>query len=463
MDAVLSNAHLITGQSVKLTSGTLISLLLITEAALLSQITVAILLLYVLFNAIRNHVRPPSERWRFIRTATDYYFFHLLFMDLIQGLGSVLHIRWINLQTVEAGSTYCSAQGFIKQFGNVGVALTTFVIAVHTFAVLFLRWRIPETKLLPLGVIGLIWLFLILATSIPWATKDDYYYQTGYWVSGKQSLLSRAWILVYGYSFSVGLIKDTEIFTFSGFLLYIPLFFRLRGTIQGYPEHRRRQMHIARQLLVYPIAYVIIITPISVVRKIQFTNTKKMEKTGEIALGKPAVAPALVGFAGVFFSLSGFVDAILYIITRPSILRSFLSTFQSDAGPEPPAKDQHQARAPSPTTMPEVTINSGFGPEADSREGGFRNERYYGGNSGTEVSEDGHQEYKERDYGLPTVTVMSENHLTPPSLRTRGTIVEYGYERPSYGRQEGTSSSAGTRYGSSSPHRQGSSSTAAER
>ncbi|KAG8949708.1 hypothetical protein FRC00_008009, partial [Tulasnella sp. 408] len=166
MDAVVSNAPLQSGsgQAVHLTSGTLISLL---------------------FNAIRNRVRPPirygREPWRFIRTATDYYFFHLLFMDLIQALGSVLHIRWIHLQTVEAGSTYCSAQGFIKQLGNVGVALTTFVIAVHTFAVLFLRWRVPDTKWLPLGVIGLIWLFLILATSIPWGTKEDYYYQTGYW------------------------------------------------------------------------------------------------------------------------------------------------------------------------------------------------------------------------------------------------------------------------------------------
>ncbi|KIO21840.1 hypothetical protein M407DRAFT_28552 [Tulasnella calospora MUT 4182] len=450
MDAVLSNARLLTGQSVQLGSGTLISLLLITEAALLSQITVATLLLYVLFNAIRNHVRPPSrygrQPWRFIRTSTDYYFFHLLFMDLIQGLGSVLHIRWIHLRTVEAESTYCSAQGFIKQLGSVGVALTTFVIAVHTFAVLFLRWKIPDTKWLPLGVIGLIWLFLILATSIPWATKDDYYYQTGYW----------CWI-----NKRYGNLQ----YAFSGFLLYIPLFFRLRRTIMEYPEHRRQQMHIARQLLVYPIAYVIIITPISVVRKIQFTNTKKMEASGEIALGKPAVAPALVGFAGVFFSLSGFVDAILYVITRPSILHSFLSSFQSnggpaDAGAAPPAKNQHQANAPL-ATMPEVTINSGSGHELESREVGFPKKGRYGGYSDTEGSEDGHQQYKEPDYGLPTVTVMSENHLTPPSLRTRGTVVDYGSERPSYRRQEGTPSSAGTRY--YSPHREGSSSTAAER
>lgn len=254
------------------------------------------------------------------------------------------------------------------------------------------------------------------------------------------------------------------IVAFSGFLLYIPLFLRLRKTIREYPEQSRRQMHIARQLLVYPIAYVIIITPISVVRKIQFTNTKRME-AGEIASGKPAVAPALVGFAGVFFSLSGFVDAILYVITRPSILRSFLSSFQSnggpvDAGAAPPANGQRQAK-PALATMPEVTINSGSGEKFDFREAGFRNKGRYGGYSDTELSENGHNEI---DYGLPTVTVMSANHLTPPSLRTRGTVIDYGYERPSSRPQEGTSSSGGTRYYPSYfPYKEGSSSTAAER
>ncbi|KAG8927535.1 hypothetical protein FRC01_007285 [Tulasnella sp. 417] len=193
--------------------------------------------------------------------------------------------------------------------------------------------------------------------------------------------------------------------------------------------------------------YLIIITPISVVRKIQFTNTMRMEATGEITSGKPAVNPALVGFAGVLFSLSGFVDAILYVITRPSILRSFLSCFQFNVDPAeidapPSAKDQHQAGAPSPMTVPEVTVNSSLGFEFALREGGFQNGRRYGGNSATEGLWEGHPVPKGGDYGLPTLTVMSENHLTPPSLRTRGAVVGCGSERTSYTQQEATSSSA---------------------
>ncbi|KAG8950859.1 hypothetical protein FRC04_007091 [Tulasnella sp. 424] len=453
MDAILSAAQSTTGQVVvPLTPGNTISLLLITEAALLSQITVAILLLYVLFNAIRNHVRPPAARglqpWRFIRTATDYYFFNLLFMDLIQALGSILDIRWIHKQHVEGGSTYCSAQGFIKQFGNVGVALSTFVIAVHTFAVLFLRWRVPDTKLLPLGVIGLIWLFLILATSIPWSTKDDYYYQTGSWCW----INSKYGNLQYGLEYYI-----MWIVAFSGFLLYIPLFIRLRRTIRSYPEHSAQQMHIARQLLVYPIAYVIVITPISVVRKIQFTNTKNMANLvaqGKPTSGKPAVDPGLVGFAGVAFGLSGFVNTILYIITRPSILVSFLSIFQPnrDGGAAPPPAGAAHGRRRKPaenpaTTIPEVTIDDGFGRESDSREAAMRGDHEVDLGSAQRPDQ---RSFEDTDYGLPTVTVMSEHHLTPPSLLTRGTVASYGNDRsltvPSNHRQASSSSSVGTKY-----------------
>ncbi|KAG8983468.1 hypothetical protein FRB90_006008, partial [Tulasnella sp. 427] len=145
MEAVPPTANTLSAQDAPLDSAHLIALSFIVETALLSLITVATLLIYVLFNAIRNHIRRPSGHgrppWRFIRTATDYYFFNLFFMDLIQSLGSILDVRWIHNGRVDADSTYCSAQGFIKQFGNVGIALSTLVITIHTFAVLFLRWR----------------------------------------------------------------------------------------------------------------------------------------------------------------------------------------------------------------------------------------------------------------------------------------------------------------------------------
>lgn len=422
-----------------LTFGGRVSLLIILESALLSMIAVGILLLYVLFNAIRNHLHPPAARgrqpWRFIRTATDYYFGHLLFMDFISALGSVLHIKWIGQGYLDPGA-YCRVQGFFKQFGDVGVALTTFVIAAHTFAVLFLRWKVPDTKWLPLSVIGVIWLFLILITAIPAAVKENYYYPTTYW----------CWInpkyenLQYGLEYYI-----LWIVAIAGFVLYIPLFWRLSRTVKNYPEHRRQQMHIARQLLVYPIAYVVVITPMSVVRKLQFTPSQAH-----------LVTPALVGFAGVFFASSGFVNAALYVITRPSILGSMLSTVKSSGGGNSTAGaarggsggagPRRAAPATAAMTMPEVTVLSGYQEDSGEYPDLADEESQRGGrHQGVEMQQSNRRRYDDDDDGLPTVTVMSENYLAPPSLPSRGGPRTGGaLAVPAFHRRDDSMSSAGS-------------------
>ncbi|KIO21838.1 hypothetical protein M407DRAFT_28550 [Tulasnella calospora MUT 4182] len=399
----------------QLTFGGRVSLLIIVEAALLSQVAVGALLLYVIFNAIRNHLRPPTlcgrQPWRFIRTATDYYFLNLLFMDFIQALGSVLHIKWIGQGHVDPGA-YCQTQGFFKQFGDVGVALTTLVIAAHTFAVLFLRWKVPDTKWLPLGVIGMIWLFLILITAIPATSLKNYYYPTTYWCWINQDYEN----LQYGLEYYI-----LWIVAISGLVLYVPLFWRLYSTGRNYPEHRRQQVHIARQLLAYPITYIVVITPMSVVRKLQFTPSQAH-----------LVTASLVGFAGVFFALSGFINALLYVITRPSVLGSMLSTFRSNSGGNSTAGagrgnggaaragGQRGPGGPTAMTMPEVTVldgseaDSGSYPDLADVESGVRGG---GRHQGMEMQQSNRRRYgdDDDDDGFPTVTVMSENYLAPPS------------------------------------------------
>lgn len=76
--------------------------------------------------------------------------------------------------------------------GDVGVALTTLVIASHTFIVLVLRWHTPariSIKSLsipvPAIVLCLIWLFITLAIAIPAGLHQNnpdkpYFSRTGY-------------------------------------------------------------------------------------------------------------------------------------------------------------------------------------------------------------------------------------------------------------------------------------------
>jgi hypothetical protein len=52
----------------------------------------------------------------------------LFFADLVQALGAVMDVKWVNDGKVEIGN-FCTAQGVIQQLGETGVAITTLVRA----------------------------------------------------------------------------------------------------------------------------------------------------------------------------------------------------------------------------------------------------------------------------------------------------------------------------------------------
>jgi hypothetical protein len=55
--------------------------------------------------------------------------------DLAQAVGGIMNIRWVTSHHVAVGR-FCTAQAAIKQFANVGAALWSAVIAMHTFRLL---------------------------------------------------------------------------------------------------------------------------------------------------------------------------------------------------------------------------------------------------------------------------------------------------------------------------------------
>ena len=50
----------------------------------------------------------------------------LFTFDLIQAVGIVLHVKWVNEGMVYIGA-YCTAEGTIQQLGETGVAIATLV------------------------------------------------------------------------------------------------------------------------------------------------------------------------------------------------------------------------------------------------------------------------------------------------------------------------------------------------
>ncbi|KAG8961758.1 hypothetical protein FRC03_004991 [Tulasnella sp. 419] len=67
-------------------------------------------------------------------------------------------------------------------------------------------------------------------------------------------------------------------------------------------------------MLIYPIAYIILILPITVIRWVEQTRDETNPLPSEPTM-----------FAGVIFSASGLVNVLLYVITRPRLLPSWPS------------------------------------------------------------------------------------------------------------------------------------------
>ncbi|KAG8895031.1 hypothetical protein FRB99_000800 [Tulasnella sp. 403] len=312
-----------TATSSILTSKVRLGLLLVVLVAFLSFLAVISLLFYICYKSLRT---PPQgvEKWKFIRSHVDYYFLSLLISDLIMAWGSVMSAAWVitSNDTVPRGA-YCTAQGAIKQIGNVGTALATLVIAVNTFSVLVLRWHPSGDEWrIPLAVISIIWLFLLCISSIPGSTLDHYYGPSVYW----------CWIEARWYGQRLGL--EYALYWLTAVVnicLYVPLFLCLRGNLkvgkdissesmgkfrvkwQWLPSNNANQagthsgeskLHrkVAKQMLAYPIAYLFLITPISVTRWMDFSGD--------------SVPYQATCFAAAVFSASGLVNTTLYLITR---------------------------------------------------------------------------------------------------------------------------------------------------
>jgi len=241
----------------------------------------------------------------FVRSHVAAYFVSLLWCDLMQAFSAMLSVRWLNEGAVTMGS-YCTYQGFLKQSADVSMAVWTMMIALHTFLVVFLRWSMPRRSLFIM--LGLGWGFVLLIVIIgPAGYKSDlgpFYGINGYycWISSnygnERIVLDLLWLFL-------GAILS--------FLLYGLVFLNLRGNVTTSGIYLRRDSRMVRlvdegsvaiagQMLIYPIAFTILIFPMAVVRFVTWSGT--------------AVTDAVSTFGDTVFLMCGLVDVLLFVLTR---------------------------------------------------------------------------------------------------------------------------------------------------
>ncbi|KAG8986477.1 hypothetical protein FRB95_007857 [Tulasnella sp. JGI-2019a] len=332
----------------ELSFGNRLGVFIIVEAGVVSFIFVAVLLSVVALNALYHRFLAGDDqqpRWKFLRSAGDYYILCLIAFDLLLAAGQVMDAYWVGKGTVVSGR-FCRAQGAVQQVGDVGVALTSLVVCCHTFTTIFFRWPNPSRGLVPSIVISSICVFLIISTIVPAITLPEFWDVSGNWCWISPHRYKKQWIgLEYVFIWAAMI---------AGFLIYIPVFLRLRGNIVIQPRNGRvpkvswawvkkvdawnmsntekRERDVARQMLAYPIAYTILYLAQSVMRILQLERPNWQP---------PSAAAAI---AGALFACSGMVNVTLYLITRPSVFEFIIELIRgahrATATTQPPPEVQ---------------------------------------------------------------------------------------------------------------------------
>jgi len=291
-----------------------IGLIFIAQAAGLSAIAIACLLSYIVYSTVK--VRKGATRHWTMSTHVHWYFLSLLVSELIQAIGGLLNAQWIKDAAVTEGAL-CTTQGVLKQLGDVGVALASLVIAIHTFSVIVLGWRPKNNAAFAAIVLSLMWLFMILIVVISLATHKgkDYYGNTQYWCWITSSYPAQRIALEYFWMWTAALIN---------IVLYIPIALVLKGFISASGGRlkvlRRRDSiravdisesnqaidNLATKMLWYPAVYTCTVLPIAIVRWDAF-------------LGHCIPWSATVA-SDVIFACSGLLNVLLFSVTRPALV-----------------------------------------------------------------------------------------------------------------------------------------------
>jgi len=118
VSALLPSVKLVAGDSEThstLSRGESIGLTSVMGAGLISAIAASSILILIFR-------RIYLTRWMVM----DIYVIPLFIADVIQGVGQGVSLKWVIKGEVYTG-TFCTAQGALQQFGEVGVALATLV------------------------------------------------------------------------------------------------------------------------------------------------------------------------------------------------------------------------------------------------------------------------------------------------------------------------------------------------
>ena len=301
-------------------------------ASFISTLTLFSLLFYRLFTW-RTHYKTFLGYNQYV-----VLFMNLIFADLCQASAFVISFYWIAKNAILAPTVTCATQGFLLHFGDVASAFFVLSIAVHTFmtAVLSIRVSYPTFNI----VLWLIWLAALVLTVLGLALhKQTYFVRAGAWCWVSDDYEAERLALHYFWLF---------LSEFGLLVIYLITFFKLRHqTSQLFAEQRRASNELANQttvdavkritklMMLYPFVYVLLTLPISACRMWSMAHD-----------GQP-VSDATQCIVGALLASCGWVDCLLYSLTRKRLIRETMGGAHSSShGSRNRSQREHDSQMP---------------------------------------------------------------------------------------------------------------------
>ncbi|TFY73252.1 hypothetical protein EWM64_g10760, partial [Hericium alpestre] len=241
----------------------------------LSTLAVLILLTVIASSAFKSHgTKSPNS---FVRSPAIGYFLSLFLCDVLQAV--------------------------VKQTADIGIAFWSLMIAFHTFHVFFSD--LPARRSTMCGILISGWSATGAVVIAGPATMQPDEHGPFYGITDGRCFITESYNLQRGLlDYMIMILSAT-----CAFIIYIVISRRLHSTSQRKSEKPSETLYLkklGRQMLLYPVAYALLILPVTVERSVTW-------------FGHGHVSLAATTFCDTVYLLSGLVHAILFICTRPML------------------------------------------------------------------------------------------------------------------------------------------------
>lgn len=276
-------------------------------AGLLSAASTLVLLVFIMYRLIswRKHYHTFIGYNQYVMLVLN-----LLLADFMQAMAFVISWHWISKDYIRAPTPACFAQGWLLHSGDLSSGFFVLAIAFHTFLTAVPGWRIPN-RVFYVWII-FIWLIAYVLTFAGVILhRNRYFVRAGAWCWVNQDYEDDRLALHYVWVFFVEFATITlYAITFFALRRKTKRIFRAHRETPGLPNPKtiKAVNRITKLMMLYPLVYVLCTLPLS------------SGRMWTMAHNGASTSNAFACTAGALLGSCGWVDALLYTLTRKRLL-----------------------------------------------------------------------------------------------------------------------------------------------